>query len=117
MTNSLMTRSYHGQKIQIYFKPAQFLHLMEITIKYVQYKNSKQNVSYYKKAVSVNRCFLLLYKHTLVRRKATEGVFTRHSCSFTRAEPPKLDHEDADDTDNDDDDKSRTHTQYILKYL
>lgn len=64
-----MTRSYHGQKIQIYFKPAQFLHLMEITIKYVQYKNSKRNVGYYKKAVSVNRCLLLLYKTYISEKK------------------------------------------------
>lgn len=51
-------------KIQIYFKTciAQFLHLMGITLKYVQNNNSKQNVGYYKTAVSVNRCFLLLYK-------------------------------------------------------
>lgn len=31
--------------------------------------------------------------------------------------PSNRDDEDADDTDYDDDDKSRTHTQYILKYL
>lgn len=44
--------------------------------------------------------------------------FTRHSRSFRRVKPSNQDDEDADDTDyDDDDDKSRTHTQYILKYL
>lgn len=55
-----------------------------------------------------------------MRSKATEGVFTRHSCSYRCFKPSHHDDEDVDDTDYDDDnddDKSRTHTQYILKYL
>lgn len=57
-------------------------------------------------------------KNTLVRDKATEGVFTRQSCSFRCVKPSNDEDEDANDTDydDDDDDKSRTHTQYILKY-
>ena len=50
----------------------------------------------------------------IARRKATEGVFTR---SVRCVKPSNRDDEDADDTDYVGDDKSRTHTQYILKYL
>lgn len=71
---------------------------MGITIKYVQYKDSKQNVGYHKTAVSVN-VLTSVQKHTLVRSKATEGVFTRYSCSFKRVKPSNRDDEDADDTD------------------
>lgn len=40
-------------------------------------------------------------KHTLVRSKATEGVFTRHSCSFRCVKPSNRDNEDAGDADYD----------------
>lgn len=61
-----MTRSYHGQK----FKSILNLHC-SILASHGNYnkictvqKKSKQKVGcrYYKTAVSVNRCFLLLYK-------------------------------------------------------
>lgn len=52
-------------------------------------------------AVSVNvDVSYFLYKNTLVRSKATEGVFfTRHSCSFKCVKPSNGDDVDADDTD------------------
>lgn len=37
--------------------------------------------------------------------------------SFERVKPSNRDDEGADDTNYNEDDKSRTHTQYILKYL
>lgn len=52
-----------------------------------------------------------------MRSKATEGVFFLPGipAPFDVFKPSNRDDEDADDTDYDD--ESRTHTQYILKYL
>lgn len=42
---------------------AQSLHLIGITLKYVQYKSSKQNIGYYETAVSVNGFLLPVQKY------------------------------------------------------
>lgn len=56
-------------KILIYFKPALLNICISWELKYVQYKNSKQNEGYYEMAVSVNKCLLLPVKKKYISEK------------------------------------------------